>query len=165
MRGHRPQGVLVSGLVSRLPLLGMAVAVVFGMASAACAAPHTPRRPAPILHLVYFHMVDPAETEALLAACEELLAPIPSVTAYAAGRHLDTGRDTVDGDYDLALLVGFDDVEGYQAYLVHPQHLELLSRWKDRLASYTIHDVLDQPLHWKPGLPTAVGIPEGGSGQ
>ena len=118
----------------------------------ACAGPPAPRRPAPILHLVYFQLVEPADAEQLLADCEELLTPIPSVVAYAAGRHLDTGRDTVDGDYDLALLVGFVDIEGYQEYLEHPLHLELLARWKDRLESYTIHDVLDQP---------AAGLPVG----
>ncbi len=115
-------------------------------ALAGCAtAPERPLRPAPILHLVYFHLADPADADALRADCEELLTRIPGVVAYAAGRHLDTGRDTVDGDYDLALLVGFPDVEAYQVYLGHDLHLELLARWKDELTSYTIHDVLDQP--------------------
>jgi hypothetical protein len=95
---------------------------------------------------VYFHLVDPAEAPLFLADCQELLPSIPGVVAYAAGSHLDTGRESVDGDYDLALLVGFSDLAAYQGYLGHPQHLELLARWKDRLASYTIHDVLDQPL-------------------
>jgi hypothetical protein len=105
-----------------------------------------PLRPAPILHLVYFHLQDPTQAEDLLMDCQQQLASIPGVVSYAAGMHLETGRDSVDGDYDLALLVGFADVEAYQDYLVHANHLELLATWRDRLASYTIHDVLDQPV-------------------
>ncbi len=82
----------------------------------------------------------------MLADCERLLVPIPGVVAYAAGQHLDTGRANVDGDYDLALLVGFSDQAAYKDYLSHPLHLELLELWKPRLAGYTIHDVLDQPV-------------------
>jgi len=124
----------------------LAVVVATALTLAGCAsAPTGPIRPAPILHLVYFHLADPADAEALRADCEDLLTRIPGVVAFAAGRHLDTGRDTVDGDYDLALLVGFPDVEAYQVYLGHANHLELLARWKAKLESYTIHDVLDQP--------------------
>lgn len=112
---------------------------------AAAADDAGPIRPAPILHLVYFHLADPADAPALLADCQELLPGIPGVLAYAAGTHLDTGRESVDGDYDVALLVGFPDVAAYQVYLRHEDHLELLARWGGKLTSYTIHDVLDQP--------------------
>ena len=129
--------------VGRLASLCTLVLLLGGLG--ACAAPSPPRRPAPILHLVWFQLHDPADAEGLLADCEDLLEPIPSVVCYAAGRHLDIGRDNVDADYDLALLVGFDDVDGYQAYLTHPDHLLLIERWGERIESYRVQDVLDQP--------------------
>lgn len=133
-----------------VPWLVPFLAFVAGVLATACAAPGAdaaaPLRPAPILHLVYFHLEDPGRAPELLADCQELLTGIPGVVAYAAGTHLETGRDSVDSDYDLALLVGFPDEAAYQVYLGHEAHLELLARWKGRLSSYTIHDILDQPL-------------------
>ena len=98
-------------------------------------------RAAPLLHLVLFHLEEPADAPALAADCARLLTTIPTVVSYAAGTHVDIGRDTVVSDYDLALRVGFDDVEGYRVYLEHPAHLELLALWKGRLASYEIYDL------------------------
>lgn len=127
---------------SGVPAL-VAVALLLGGCAGTPAA--GPVRPAPILHLVYFHLEDPGDAPALLGDCQELLPGIPGVVAYAGGTHLDTGRESVDGDYDVALLVGFADVDAYRVYLGHEAHLELLARWQDKLAGYTIHDVLDQP--------------------
>jgi len=124
---------------------GRALLVLLGwLASlAACAAPGAAQRPPALLHLVYFRLVDGADAEALAADCVALLQPIPSVREFAVGRHLDTGRSQVVGDYDLLLFVGFDDERGYQEYLEHPDHLLLVERWGSRLAGYTVHDALD----------------------
>ena len=125
----------------------LASATVFVLAACTVGkVPDGPVRPASILHLVYFHLEDPALAEDLLMDCQQQLSVIPGVVSYAAGMHLETGRDSVDGDYDLALLVGFDDTEAYQGYLVHANHLELLATWRSRISSYTIHDVLDPPM-------------------
>ena len=108
-----------------------------------CACPTgagAPSGAAPLLHLVLFQLDDPADAAALRADCERLLTTIPTVVSYACGTHVDIGRDTITSDYDLALRVGFDDVEGYHAYLSHPAHLELLALWKGRLGPYRIID-------------------------
>lgn len=124
------------------------------LALGGCALPlGGPSRPAPLLHLVYFRLVDPSQAEALLDDSERLLMPIPTVVSYAAGRHVDIGRDSVEDDYDVALLVGFRDVAGYRAYLQHPRHLELLAIWKERLAGITIYDVGDEPRGGPSWLP------------
>ncbi len=124
----------------------LASVTVFVLGACTAGKASGPARPAPILHLVYFHLENPALAEDLLRDCQQQLSVIPGVVSYAAGMHLETGRDSVDGDYDLALLVGFDDTEAYQGYLVHANHLELLATWRGRISSYTIHDVLDQPM-------------------
>lgn len=102
-----------------------------------------PARPAPLLHLVYFELAEPSdEAIAELASdCDALLAPIPSVQSYAVGRHHDIGRDGILDDYDLFLLVGFEDESGYRAYLEHPDHVALVERWRPRFAGLRIHDV------------------------
>jgi hypothetical protein len=121
--------------------LALVVAMATALLSAGCASSSRGgAQPAPLLHLVFFHLEDAARVDALQSDCDELLADIPSVLSYASGRHFDVGRDNVDGDYDLFLLVGFDDREGYDAYLVHPRHVELVERWGPELASLRIHD-------------------------
>jgi hypothetical protein len=35
-------------------------------------------------------------------------------------------------DYDLGIVVQFDSVEDYQAYLAHPIHQELVAKWRPK---------------------------------
>ncbi|MCB9897182.1 MAG: Dabb family protein [Planctomycetes bacterium] len=102
-----------------------------------------PRRAAPLLHLVGMSLVapEPASVDALQHDCDLFLAHIPSVVEYASGRHLDTGRATVTDDYDVFVLIGFDDVDGYRAYLEHPDHLALVAKWKPLLSALVVRDV------------------------
>jgi hypothetical protein len=133
---------------SVLALSSLALGACAGLCPFAATDAALAPRPAPILHLVYFTLADAEPPEAvaeLLADCERWLRPIDGVVAYAAGRHLDIGRDNVSGDYDLALFIGFDDEASYRAYLVDPAHLELIAKWQSRWAGVTIHDVLDEP--------------------
>ncbi len=133
--------------MSRSLTLLLTALVVGACASSPTEEAEAPR-PAPLIHLVYFALPDDgAKSEAvaeLLADCDRLLAPIPAVLSYAAGRPLDTGRASVDDDYDLLLMVRFEDEAGYRAYLGHPDHLTLVDTWKPRLASLRIHDALDE---------------------
>ena len=132
----------------RLPLrfLGLLLlAPVFG----GCFSPREAApRPAPALHLVYFRLQDPADAGELLADCDEMLSTIESVRVYAAGPHNELiTREEVDRDYDLCLLLGFDDLRDYQAYLDHPRHRALVEKWRPRLLEVDglrIHDVWDR---------------------
>jgi hypothetical protein len=103
----------------------------------------TATRPAPISHVVFFDLDDPADAAELVADCHELLPSIPGVVSCAAGQHLDTGRDMVDGDYDVGLYIGFDNEADYTVYIDHPQHVELVTRWEPRIESVLIRDFLD----------------------
>ena len=123
-----PAPVLLAGLVAALLLL-----------APGCASP----RAAAIQHVVLFRLAEARQADALLADCDALLPAIPSVVAYHAGRHVDVGRDGVLADYDVGLVVGFEDVEGYRAYLDDPAHLRIVERWRPAFADVRIYDVLD----------------------
>jgi hypothetical protein len=127
-------------------LRGAALVTVAALALlAGCAAGGSgPARPARISHIVFFKLDDPGRRPELLADCDRLLPTIPGVVSYAAGRHLDVGRDTVDGDYDLGLYIGFETEGDYAAYIDHPNHTELVGAWRDRLEWLRVHDVIDE---------------------
>ncbi len=124
----------------RLVLLALGCLVLGGCASSGSEG----LRPARIGHVVFMKLTDPAEQAALLADCDEKLPQIPGVVAYAAGRHLDVGRASVDGDYDVGLYIGFETEEDYAAYVEHELHRELVETWKPRLEWLRVYDVLDE---------------------
>lgn len=97
-----------------------------------------------IHHVVLIELEDSNLTTQLVADCDELLAPIPSVRQYWCGVHGDFGRAQVDDQYDVALCVSFDDPAGYQIYLDHPDHVELVTRWKPKMEWIRIHDVVPE---------------------
>jgi len=103
-----------------------------------------PPAPAHISHPVFIKLNDPARADELIHDCNVMLTQIPSVVSYAVGRHLDTGRDTVDGDYDVALYVGFDSLEGYAEYVDHPLHVELVRKWRPHWLWIRVHDFQDE---------------------
>lgn len=123
----------------------MTLAIVICSWLAGCADhQHVAPRPARINHVVFFKLHDPAQTQALIDDCDALLRTMPMVRAYWAGVHIDTGRATVDGDYHVGAYVGFDSVEDYAAYLAHPNHDELVTRWRPQLQWLRVYDVLDE---------------------
>lgn len=101
------------------------------------------RAPGRINHVVFFDLKDPADADALIAESLKLGA-IPGVTSCYAGRHIDTGRDTVRQDYDVGFFVAFDSEEAYASYVAHPDHVALVERWRPRLTALRVYDVLDE---------------------
>ena len=139
------------------PRILIALALLPGLSGCASSAPSAPPleparpagpaftlRPARISHVVLFKLLDQALADDMLAECDALLPAIPGVISYASGTHLETGRDSVDGDYDGALYVGFMTEAAYAGYLDHPDHVELANRWSPHLEWMRIYDVLDE---------------------
>lgn len=118
-------------------------ATLGGCACDACDASGSPPRPALISHPVFFRLSDPNDAPELIADCDRWIAPIPTVVVYACGEPFDSGRETVDSDYDVALIVGFDSPEGYAAYVEHPDHVRLVEKWGPRVRSLLVRDVID----------------------
>ena len=125
----------------------LAAAFLTAVSLAGCAAgraaAHRPRRPAPISHVVFATLRDPADAAELIRDCDARLAPIPGVAAYACGPHLDTGRPSVDGDYHVGLYIGFETEADYAAYVEHPNHTALVADWSPRMVRLRVHDVWD----------------------
>ena len=100
-------------------------------------------RTALIGHIVFIDLKQNSDYDALLRDSNEMLATIPSVRTYAAGRHIDTGRDTIINDYDLAIYLGFESIEDLNAYVIHDQHIAYVTKWKPRFESLRIYDMHD----------------------
>lgn len=96
--------------------------------------------PLTVRHVVLLKLKERSDRPQLERACDEQLSAIPGVVEYSIGRPVDTGRPIVDGDYDVAVYVGFPSVEAYRGYLVHPKHVALVSAWKDKFQSMRIYD-------------------------
>lgn len=74
-----------------------------------------------------------------------MLAPIPGVGSYFAGKHLDTGRgERVDGNYDVGFYVGFQTEQALAGYVAHPRHSEMVNKWRPLCEWIRVHDVLDE---------------------
>jgi len=100
-------------------------------------------RPAEMNHVVLFKLKLAEDAAALIADSDASLPRIPGVVSYFAGRHLDVGRANVEKDYDVGLYVGFDTEASYRAYLDHPLHTELVTRWRPKWEWIRIYDVRD----------------------
>ena len=102
-------------------------------------------QPAPINHVVFAKLKVPAQREALIIDCNTMLAVIPGAASYYCGTPLDTRRGaSVDGNYDVGLYHGFHTVEALNGYVVHPNHVALVEKWKPQLEWLRVHDVIDE---------------------
>ncbi|HZT82266.1 MAG TPA: Dabb family protein [Gemmataceae bacterium] len=121
----------------RMFLAAAAALVVVAANHGAADAPKADRadkggKQAPYVHVVIFHLKKDAPkgaADGLIKDAHELLAKIPSVRSIRAGRPADkVTPDFGRKDYDVALLVLFDDYDGLKAYLDHPMHLKYVER-------------------------------------
>ncbi len=121
-----------------------AVALAAGAMLGGCASTDFERKAAGSSHLnhvVLISLADPMDAEACAADCRTMLSEIDAVETIWVGTPVDTGRAAVDGDYEVGLCVGFETMEGLQAYLEDPRHLELVNLWKPRATGFRIFDV------------------------
>ena len=91
-----------------------------------------------LAHNVFFSLTDncPAAKQELVDDCHKLLAPIPGILFYAAGRLADDlDRNVNDREFDVALHVVFEDRAAHDAYSVHDSHQQFVQKqmgnWKN----------------------------------
>jgi len=101
--------------------------------------------PAMIGHIVFVQLQNPNDFHEILNDADWMLGTIPTVATFAAGKHLDTGRSTVSADYDLAIYLGFNSEQDLASYVRHDQHIGFVNKWKPRLKSLRVYDMLDWP--------------------
>ncbi|RLS88478.1 MAG: Dabb family protein [Planctomycetota bacterium] len=88
--------------------------------------------PGRLQHIVLVDLEDDADIPRMRADSDRLLPTIPTVKGYVCGTHVETGRANVAHDYDLAIVVQFDSVEDYRAFLEHPVHQQLVREWRSK---------------------------------
>jgi Stress responsive A/B Barrel Domain len=130
---------------------GLAIGACFtGRAQTAPAEvkPAVDKAPA-FVHCVIFHVRKDApagEADALIADAHEMLRPIPSVRELRAGKPaMKEKPDKAKTDYQVGLLVLFDDMDGLNTYINHPRHLKYVEKHgkyfdMERLAVYDFVD-------------------------
>ena len=96
-----------------------------------------------VSHVVVIWVNEPTgeNTDKVLEAADRLLATIPGVHAFHAGRMFPTDRPVVDKSYHIALNMQFDTMEELAQYQIHPQHVEIVEKeLKPRLAKLLVYD-------------------------
>jgi len=132
-----------------LPFAAAALVLLSGIAAAAEPA-KAPPGAAPFVHTVIFHLKKdaPADTaEKVIADCHVMLETIPTVRGVKAGRPAPEGESTPKvavRDYDVALVVFFDDAAGLKTYLNHETHLKFVSTYQQYFDKVEVYDFADQ---------------------
>ena len=103
--------------------------------------------PVAIQHVVLIKLQNPDQQLALIDDCNRLLPGIDGVSTYWCGTPDQSGRisPTIDSNWDVALCVGYPSADAYNAYVVDPAHIELVTRWKPDFEWLRIHDVSLHP--------------------
>ncbi len=105
--------------------------------AAGCARPR-------YVHAVFFSFKEgtpPCEMDALAADSIEHLSKIPSVRRIESGRRDERAvRDVNVTDYDIGLVVYFDDKAGYDEYEKHPIHEEYVQKYRSSWAKVRVFD-------------------------
>jgi hypothetical protein len=101
------------------------------------------------VHTVIFHLKkdSPADTvEKVIKGCQTLGA-IPTVRALKAGRPASADESTpkvASQDYDVGLVVLFDDAAGLKTYLTHETHLKFVKDYGQYFEKVLVYDFSDQ---------------------
>lgn len=98
-----------------------------------------------VVHSVYFKLKDstPASVAALVADCRDKLDGHAGVQYFQVGvRGEDFDRPVNDHDFDVALLVVFDDRQTHDAYQACEPHQQFIAANKDTWASVRVFDSL-----------------------
>ena len=104
---------------------------------------------APFVHTVIFHLKKdaPADTaDKIVADCHALLEAIPSVRSLRVGRPAPEDQSTpkfATRDYDVALVVLFDDPAGLKTYLDHDMHKKFVSAYEKYFDAVQVYDFID----------------------
>lgn len=74
-----------------------------------------------IKHIICHKYNDPAEADIIAPMLRALVGKVPSL------RSMEAGRDVVSSarSYHLALIATFDDIDGLNEYIVHPEHVKV----------------------------------------
>jgi hypothetical protein len=91
---------------------------------------------ASLVHTVIFYLKKDAPDstiDALIADARESLSKIPTVRGLKVGRRCEQSKGNFnDKDFQIGLLVLFDNFEGLQTYIDHPNHKDFVKRMNEK---------------------------------
>ena len=99
-----------------------------------------------IAHVVLFRPkadLDPSSRGELASAFEDAIHAIPSIRRARIGPRVMHGRPyeaLMRSNYPYAAVLEFDDLSGLEAYLEHPAHERLASRFFDAFEDALMYD-------------------------
>ncbi len=99
-----------------------------------------------ITHLVLFRPradLTPATRRELAAALTTVIRDIPAVRRARVGRRVTHGwpyEHLMRVNYEYAAMIEFDDLDGLKAYLAHPAHDALASRFFEAFEEALMYD-------------------------
>jgi hypothetical protein len=109
-----------------------------------------PKKKGNYVHSVIFHLKKDAPADAarqIVGDCHTLLAKIPTVRGVWAGppapKEESTPKVAVH-NYQVGLLVLFEDFEGLKSYLKHPLHDEFLKRNGEHIDRVAVYDFVNK---------------------
>jgi hypothetical protein len=114
------------------------------------AADQADKPAAPYVHVVVFHLKKDAPKDAvdgLIADAHSMLRKIPSVRDLRIGWPPETATPQfAQKDYQVGLVVLFDDAEGLKTYLDHPLHLQYVDKHLKHVATdkLLVYDFVNQ---------------------
>ena len=114
----------------RTTILGISISIII-FSFQGCASSEPLTRTAPFVHVVLFKTKSgtPEATATIVRDVNEMLARLPTVKGLWVGSPAPTNtRPIVDTNYDVGLLVLFEDQKGLQEYLDHPTHVEFAKK-------------------------------------
>jgi hypothetical protein len=79
----------------------------------------------------------------LVAVLRHAIQSIPSIRGARVGRRVTHGRpyeQAMSVNYEFAALLEFDDLEGLKAYLEHPAHERLATRFFSAVDETLVYD-------------------------
>jgi hypothetical protein len=103
---------------------------------------------APYVHSVIFYLkkdTAPAKRDAMIADCHKVLGKVPTVRGIWAGEPAAKGTpDVAVKDYQVGLLVLFENYDGLKTYLDHPEHLKFVEIYGPSIEKVLVYDFADK---------------------
>lgn len=104
-----------------------------------------------VFHIVLFRpkpTVTDADRQAMFEALTSASTGIPTVRGFHVGNRIKHGRPyehSMEQSYPYAAVIEFDDLDGLQAYLNHPQHEKLGALFYEFLEAGLVYDYEMEP--------------------
>jgi hypothetical protein len=102
----------------------------------------------PYVHSVFFYLKKDApkdEAEALIKDAHQMLAKIETVRRLRVGRPAEKATPKfASGDYQVGLMILFDNYDGLETYLNHDLHKKYVAKHEKYLDKVQVYDFMNQ---------------------